>query len=147
MMAASCIGVVLLVVLLEFLRRMGREYDQLLIDQVRRHGAYLVDQQARYVKAPVSECTRMTNNQASSMSFRVSPLQQLARAVIHAVTFGVGYIVMLLAMYFNGYIIISIVIGSAIGKFFADWLTVTIRPDQLNSENEKNLNENPTCCE
>lgn len=60
------------------------------------------------------------------LQFRVSPVQQLIRALIHAITFGLAYILMLLAMYFNGYIIISIIIGSAIGKFLCDWMVVQI---------------------
>ena len=48
-------------------------------------------------------------------------MQQVIRSVIHMITFGVAYIVMLLAMYFNGYIIIMIFLGALIGKFVCDW--------------------------
>ena len=48
------------------------------------------------------------------------------RAVIHAATFGVAYIVMLLAMYYNGYIIICILIGALLGKFLCDWMAKTV---------------------
>jgi copper transporter 1 len=41
-------------------------------------------------------------------------------------TFAVAYIVMLLAMYFNGYIIISIFLGAGLGKFLCDWTTFRI---------------------
>lgn len=58
--------------------------------------------------------------------YRVTPLQQLIRALLHAVTFGLAYIIMLLAMYFNGYIILSIIIGSGVGKFLCDWMVVRI---------------------
>lgn len=36
-------------------------------------------------------------------------------------TFAVAYFIMLLAMYFNGYIIICIFIGALLGKFLCDW--------------------------
>lgn len=36
-------------------------------------------------------------------------------------TFAVAYCIMLLAMYFNGYIIICIFIGALLGKFLCDW--------------------------
>lgn len=36
---------------------------------------------------------------------------------------------MLLAMYFNGYIIISIVIGATLGKFMCDWMVHQVAVD------------------
>ena len=41
-------------------------------------------------------------------------------------TFAVAYFIMLLAMYFNGYIIISIFIGALSGKFLCDWESMEI---------------------
>src|SRR5690606_34496815 len=66
----------------------------------------------------------IATTKTTTLKFRASPPQQLIRAVIHAVMFGLGYLVMLLAMYYNGYVIISILIGALIGKFLCDWLTV-----------------------
>ena len=116
--AVSCIGVVLLVVCLEVLRRVGKEYDRFLVAQFQR-------QSTRRISESSSEgmpCTTMPTYQ----NFRYTPLQQLARSVIHMATFAVAYFIMLLAMYFNGYIIISIFIGALIGKFICDWETVKI---------------------
>ena len=39
--------------------------------------------------------------------------------------FAVAYFIMLMAMYFNGYIIICIFIGAWIGSFFFSWETVS----------------------
>jgi Ctr copper transporter family len=55
------------------------------------------------------------------VTFRATPLRQLIGAVIYAVTFGVAYILMLLAVYYNGYILISIFVGAGFGKFLCDW--------------------------
>ena len=52
-------------------------------------------------------------------------MQQLVRAVMHAITLGVAYILMLIVMSYNGYLIISIFIGAGIGKFLGDWLELT----------------------
>ena len=52
---------------------------------------------------------------------RPTALLQLARAAIHMVQFGVAYFVMLLAMYYNGYIIICILIGAFLGSFIFSW--------------------------
>ena len=134
-MAASCIGVAFLVVILECLRRIGREYDNHIIGQMRRRRAYMVTN--------TSACSPCDT---SAFRFKASPLQQLIRAVIHAVTFGVGYIIMLLAMYFNGYIIISIIIGAGLGKYFADWLVVDIFPTAAVSPAAKGIEEATVCC-
>ncbi|GAK65997.1 copper-transporter-like protein [Moesziomyces antarcticus] len=110
--AVSCIGVVLMVVCLEALRRAGVEFDKALSRQLLQRKLVLESD------LPPEATTRQ-------VVIRVTPLQQLARAVLHAVTFGLAYIIMLLAMYFNGYIILSIILGAGIGKFVCDWKLAT----------------------
>jgi len=131
MFAASCIGVAFLVVSMELLRRLGKEYDAFILRQFQRHiassrSADLKPNNNGSGPSPNS-CQRQAEIEPSFVTFRASPLQQLIRSAIHAATFGVAYIVMLLAMYFNGYIIISIIIGSFIGKFLCDWLVVKMQ--------------------
>lgn len=115
MFAASCIGVVFLAVALEFLRRLSKEYDSAMLRNFQRN--------ATVVKLETKTQTTAQSCSTAPLfaSFRWTPLQQLIRAVLHAVTFGVAYIIMLLAMYFNGYIITSIIIGAFMGKFLFDW--------------------------
>ncbi|KAG5941965.1 hypothetical protein E4U53_007312 [Claviceps sorghi] len=107
MFAATCIGVILLVTLVECTRRLGKEYDAFLLRQFRR------------------EATRRAQLASSSqvVTLRASLPQQLTRAVLHALTFGAAYMVMLLAMYFNGYVIICIFVGAGV-------LRVTMRETQ-----------------
>ncbi|KAH6983136.1 Ctr copper transporter family-domain-containing protein [Ilyonectria sp. MPI-CAGE-AT-0026] len=143
MMAATCIGVILLVILVEFFRRMGKEYDNLLHRQFERqattHGTALAAQ----------GCTGAVIPTRQTITFRASPLQQLVRAIIHAMTFGGAYIIMLLAMYFNGYIIICIFIGSGLGKFLCDWLVVRIDIEGLDDGGHgksKGIEETTVCC-
>ncbi|KAJ5677556.1 uncharacterized protein N7477_003189 [Penicillium maclennaniae] len=129
MFAATCIGVILLVMLVEFCRRIGREYDAFLVRQFQRQAL------ARF---PHSD------QGVGRITFRTTPLQQFVRAVIHALTFGGAYIVMLLAMYFNGYVIICIFVGAGLGKFFCDWMVVTIGIDV--DEKAKGVEESTICC-
>lgn len=110
-MAGSCIGVVLLVMSLEFLRRGSREYDAFI---VRQHLA--ANPPAAAMRGPSESdsdnkgpSVQAAPSPAPRRSFKPSLVQQLVRAVIHMAQFTVAYIIMLLAMYFNGYIIISIV--------------------------------------
>lgn len=134
MFAASCIGVGLLVVCLELLRRISKEHD-----------AYLHRKFARHLRITQSQLSAAEAfGQAASLpgyaTYRASPLQQLVRAVIHGVTLGVAYIVMLLAMHYNGYVIISIIIGAAVGKFLCDWMVVRI-PFAQAGRNEEGKSE------
>lgn len=125
MMAASCIGAALLVVCLEFLRRVSHEYDAFLLRQFQRQ---LRAQQAALAATTPSNCCDgpVTTLGIQHATFRASALQQLIRSVIHGVTLGLAYIVMLLIMHFNGYIFISVVLGAVLGKFLCDWMVVRI---------------------
>ncbi|KAJ9602405.1 hypothetical protein H2200_012947 [Cladophialophora chaetospira] len=114
--AASCIGVALLAVSIEFFRRVGKEYDAAILRKFQRS----VSARTADVKPP--HASESCHSEPQYVIFRATPLQQIIRSVIHAVTFGIAYIVMLLAMYYNGYIIISIFIGAGIGKFVCDWM-------------------------
>jgi copper transporter 1 len=138
--AATCIGVILMVVVLEGLRRLGKEYDEHIQREFAARVALIANAPAAAVAAAASSssgagaCPANGNGgriggeaQApQTVTFRASPLQQFVRALIHAATFGLAYIVMLLAMYYNGYIIICILIGALLGKFLCDWMTRTV---------------------
>lgn len=147
-MAATCIGVILMVVCLEFLRRLGKEYDTLIQRQFQRHVAAL----ARATTQAASDNGSGGDVPASeprTVTFRASPLQQVIRAIIHAATFGLAYIIMLLAMYFNGFIIISILIGAGLGKFLCDWMVVKVVIDTDQSGKRgapTGIEETTVCC-
>ncbi|KAK9428566.1 Ctr copper transporter [Lipomyces doorenjongii] len=125
MFAGSCLGVIFLVISLEFLRRLSKEYDRFLI---RQHYLHLVSQSTvldtslrscqdgKSVTVPSCEPTRISN-----AKFRPTALQQAIRALLHMLQFAVAYFVMLLAMYYNGYLIICILIGAYIGAFIFSW--------------------------
>lgn len=61
--------------------------------------------------------------------FRPNVWQQLVRAVFHCAQFTVAYFIMLLAMYYNGYIIISIIIGAFLGSFACSWEAIGLGSD------------------
>ncbi|KAG5974849.1 hypothetical protein E4U55_007998 [Claviceps digitariae] len=121
MFAGTCIGVILLVIVVELTRRLGKEYDAFLLRQFQREAT-----RRAHLDSRNSSDKGFTSSSSQVFQIRASILQQLARAVLHALTFGVAYVVMLLAMYFNGYVIICIFIGAGLGKFFCDWLQVRI---------------------
>ncbi|KAG9187188.1 hypothetical protein G6011_05059 [Alternaria panax] len=136
MMAASCIGAALLVVTLEFLRRVSSEYDAFLLRQFQRQ---LNAQQAALAAAmPANCCDGPTSTLGTQhATFRATALQQLVRASIHGVILGLAYIIMLLVMHFNGYIFISIILGAVLGKFLCDWMVVRIPYGQVSEKDDR----------
>ncbi|KAK3356829.1 ctr copper transporter [Lasiosphaeria hispida] len=141
MMAGSCIGVILLVMLLELLRRGVKEYDRFLL---RKHAAShvtLVNSDNGTPKAGSD------NNGGAAHSvclpqteYRPAIVEQAVRALLHTCQFAVAYFVMLLAMYYNGYIIICIFIGAYLGSFVFQWETLGLGP------HTSAANEGTVCC-
>ncbi|KAG8163484.1 hypothetical protein KVR01_006781 [Diaporthe batatas] len=76
-----------------------------------------------------------------SAPFRPNVWQQMIRALFHAAQFTVAYFVMMLAMNYNGYIIISIVVGAYFGAFVFSWETLWEGPRSNTS-----VSGDPTIC-
>ncbi|KAI1464294.1 Ctr copper transporter family-domain-containing protein [Daldinia caldariorum] len=129
MFAGSCIAVILLGILLEFLRRSVKEYDSYLI--CKNVGKGLVVSVASHDDnedgrtSPKSGQTAANGLSSvcpsSSSGYRPKLFEQAIRAFLHTAQFVVAYFLMLLAMYYNGYIIICIFIGAYIGSFIFQW--------------------------
>jgi solute carrier family 31 (copper transporter), member 1 len=163
MFAGSCIGVIFLVLSLEFLRRLSKEYDRFLARQYRQQQASQTcngntseeppdgcinaadrkyNQPQHHTQTVRRRCT--DNHSASSLHYylvsRISKpdmKQQLVRALLHMLQLGVAYFIMLLAMYYNGYLIMCILIGAFLGAFIFGWDTIAI---------EGGPDEDPTVC-
>jgi copper transporter 1 len=123
---ATCFGVIFLVIALEFVRRLQREYDKLIYTQwlQREFRGANVNHESTYdrncsllQKAILTNIPFLTHNPAITKKARFTPsiFQQLLRSVFYSIQLGGSYIVMLLAMYFNGYIYFSILIGAFLG--------------------------------
>ncbi|EFX01970.1 ctr copper transporter family protein [Grosmannia clavigera kw1407] len=110
MFAGSCIGVICLVMSLEMLRRAVKEFDRFI---VRRHHAALTAASPKH--------GRPACDPVLASGFRPTIFEQAVRALLHMLQFAVAYFVMLLAMYYNGYVIICIFIGSYLGSFIFQW--------------------------
>lgn len=141
MMAATCIGVFLLAVIIEAFRRGGKEYDEYLTRQFERQAA------AHGSDLGAKGCGGSTESYKPVMTFRVTWLQQVIRALIHMVTYGGAYIVMLLVMYFNGFIILSVFLGAGVGKFLCDWMVVKIDVEQIKADRSPaGIKDSTVCC-
>ncbi|KAF2502149.1 Ctr-domain-containing protein [Lophium mytilinum] len=125
MFAGSCIGVILLVMTLEFFRRFAKEYDRYIL---RAHLASLTSTAPSNPATAANKApgvrSALISTSGRERSFRPSVGQQAVKAGLHMVQFAIAYFVMLLAMYFNGYIIICIFVGAFLGSFVFGWETV-----------------------
>lgn len=123
--AGSCIGVVLLGMAVELVRRLQREYDRNLLA---RHAKSLESTAATTADSPEGSVDHKHPGEQSfvarmfvptlSTGFTPSFFQQAIRALFYVVQYAGAYFIMLLAMYYNGYIIICIFIGGYLGNFF-----------------------------
>ncbi|KAK4164040.1 Ctr copper transporter family-domain-containing protein [Cladorrhinum sp. PSN259] len=145
--AGSCIGVLLLTMSLEALRRLVKEWDRYLIrkhlNAVRQaaaagnhhghgHGGGVLtggvpSSDDASEKGPAhgdiegNAAAGFCPSKAKSRGYRPAVWEQAVRALLHVLQFAVAYFVMLLAMYYNGYIIICIFIGAYLGSFIFHW--------------------------
>lgn len=130
--AGLCIGVILLVIFLEGLRWTAKFYDQYLEAQHKKsiamatvHGSSSSGSNSKENKQINSTESLDPKTQSlfdtSYEPFRPNVWQQAIRALLHTLHFAVAYWIMLLAMYYNGYVIICIIIGAFIGSFVFQW--------------------------
>ncbi|THX39622.1 Ctr-domain-containing protein [Aureobasidium pullulans] len=149
MFAGSCIGVILLVMVLELLRRLAKEHDRVILAHHRRLVASTTNEN------PANECacpTTVSTSKAASTAtasalatgiktraFKPTLPQQMVRALLHCLQFAVAYFIMLLAMYYNGYLIICIFIGAYLGFFVFGW-------EKLGGDTDKSHDEATVCC-
>lgn len=145
--AGSCIGIFMIVVLIEVIRRLGREWDRYVVrteltENARQTPAERAgtpsdgakgSEQPHDTSIDVNEALYGYPARVGGAStaarfwakhpqrFRPSLVQQTVRSLIYAVQFMGAYLVMLMAMTFNGYIIMSICLGGLFGHFISTW--------------------------
>jgi copper transporter 1 len=138
--AATCVGVVLLVMSLEALRRAAKEYDARIVKQriaeldaadgasgnaTATITAGSSDDDEDAINKPTVTST-VAAAAGAARRFTPTLTQQLIRATFHLLQFAVAYFVMLLAMYYNGYIIICILLGAFLGSFIFGWESIAL---------------------
>lgn len=127
----------MLVLLLELLRRMAKEYDRKILRDYRvlleAADSDSSDSSQSEPKKPRptkgfgrAKSLLLHPNADPTGKFRPGLWQQLVRATLHLLQFAVAYFVMLMAMYYNGYIIISIFIGAFLGFIIFSWEAVDL---------------------
>ena len=129
MFSGSCVGVVGLVLLLELLRRLQREYDRLIAQQAQQRklqdesgdDGYSGENPPHSAIPLLSEWAKSLPLPSRHSGYLPTAPQQAVRALLYTLQLAVAYTIMLLAMYYNGYILVSILIGAFIGSFIFSW--------------------------
>ncbi|KAF2670158.1 Tctr2 protein [Microthyrium microscopicum] len=111
MFAGACIAIVILTMSLEFLRRSAKEYDRRI----------LKEHEERVSQLDSTHANKFITHGRDPKRFRPHLAQQLIRGLLHTSQFIVAYFIMLLAMYYNGYILISIFVGAFLGFVVFEW--------------------------
>ena len=97
MFAGSCIGVILLTMSLEFLRRAGKEYDRYLIRKhtsIPAHTAPISSKDSDS-KDAIASSAPISPGAGNTGGFRPNIFEQAIRALLHMVQFAVAYFIML----------------------------------------------------
>ena len=137
MFAGSCIGVIFLTMSLAFLRRVHRAYDASIVRSIRQHGrvsrahsSTLLDPgsaEKGQIDGAKNGLSNIRSKALSLQSANASRLgqpsfvQHLTRSLLFTTEFAIAYFLMLLAMSYNGYIILCIFIGAFLGYLVFDW--------------------------
>ena len=164
MFVGSCFGVFGLVILLECLRRVQREFDRFVQHSIppsttREHSPQRPSNSvhARHENPPSEDFCMSSWDVSKSDSeapvppstpLLVSPLpsemaasdgrrrkfyqapvivQHLIRSTLYTCQLAVAYTIMLLAMYYNGYILGSVFIGAFVGSLICGWDVLSVQ--------------------
>ncbi|GAA6004781.1 hypothetical protein JCM10207_001012 [Rhodosporidiobolus poonsookiae] len=122
-LVGTILGVFFLTVAIEAVRRMSRAYDSAI-----RIAYY--KRESRALAALAKNQGLEKDEVGEPAPFRPSNFEHLVRSVFYGLQFGAAYILMLLAMSYNGAIIFSIIAGGFIGHllFARDTATVFEMP-------------------
>lgn len=123
--AASCIGVVALAACVEVVKHWSAAYDAQVCASLRAADARRALEDDGDGDVGLTTAQRQRRHRRR---LRATPFQQLVRTALAVALQGGFYVLMLIAMAFNGYIIVCILLGTALGKFLGDWLQVD--PDE-----------------
>ncbi|KAI9599132.1 Ctr copper transporter family-domain-containing protein [Syncephalis fuscata] len=109
-MILSCVVVALITANYELLRSKARQYDARLV------GAEISRQQAALNEENIGEDEPLQGRNRY-ISFSVSKEEHVVRSILYALQTGIGFLIMLIFMTYNGYLMFATVIGAGIGHF------------------------------
>ncbi|KZV94879.1 Ctr copper transporter [Exidia glandulosa HHB12029] len=123
--AGTVLAVFMLVVVIELVRRAGREYDRHIASAGNGAPASLGLQLPPSPFHPATSTAELLPLPATASGTGIHKFRQAVRSTLYMVQYSAGLLLMLIAMSYNGYIIIfGIFAGSWAGHFVSSWDTV-----------------------
>ena len=124
--AGSCIGIAFWVILTEYIRRCSREFDRYIVREATKQIRNADKTKCGDIecRGPLGFLSRSKSGFSGRIRLYPTVIQQSLRALLYAIQFTSAYLIMLIAMTFNGYILISIILGALVGYFFSTWDTL-----------------------
>lgn len=114
--AGSCIGVFFLVMSAQWLHRVAREYDLALIAKT-SSDPVCSPSSSQTLRTQLPLIAAFSHQWLIRSNPSLSVVEHLTRTVLYTLEWGLSYMIMLLFMYYNGYIIISCILGALVGRF------------------------------
>lgn len=118
--AGFCIGVVVMSILLQGLGWVCKFYDKRLIRQHQLKAIALATQAAHNSQIASSVFAKHAHVSPRA-AFRPNIIQQGIRTLIRTARFTLAYWIMLMAVYYNGYMIICTIVGTFLGIYAFQW--------------------------
>jgi solute carrier family 31 (copper transporter), member 1 len=119
--AGLCIGVFLAAVLLQTLSWASRFYDKRLVRQHQFQAVALATQAVHNAGTNDYLTAKNAHGVSPMATFRPNLMQQTVRTLIRTLRFVLSYWIMLLAVHYNGYVIISIILGTFVRIYVFQW--------------------------
>lgn len=123
MFAGTCIGVFLMVFFSQWLSRVAKEFDRAVELQRLRTSTFVSDSSddKEFCSPPIIEnvgnpFVYMVSHKWLFRPASASFFNHVVKAALFTVQWGLSYLIMLLFMYYNGYVIISCILGAFFGK-------------------------------
>ncbi|KAK4462969.1 Ctr copper transporter family-domain-containing protein [Cladorrhinum samala] len=129
MFAATCVGTVMLTFALEFFRRMSKIYDKHIVTQHEKDTGGSAASRRVTIEGGEEQRQQQQQQQEEKQQhqFRPGVCQQAVRALLFLSQVVTAYVLILLAVSFNGFILLSIFLGSLLSFFAFQWDAVPVR--------------------
>jgi copper transporter 1 len=115
--ALVCVGVVLIAVILQFLHRVCRTYDRIIIRNREGSGCHGSNRSDAVSVSNLPGFFVLNNTSWSGEPNSASVGEQVVRTTLYTLVWTTSYLTLGMALSFNGYVIVCILLGAWIGNF------------------------------
>ncbi|KAK9722933.1 copper transpport protein [Basidiobolus ranarum] len=117
-MTISCLGIILIAIVHEYIRRVARQFDRSIATQNYKYTS-AINNSSGPEKIEISSFGENENHDSQIVRepAQIAWLQQICRSLLYMLQALISYSLMLVFMTFNGYLMMSTIIGATLGFF------------------------------